>query len=83
MCVYTYNGAVYTERHAHILRRCVYNTRSYTNLLPVMKQSSGYKQETLNLRWARFQVLLEGFICSPEEVLSKPKQGTRYKEIFT
>lgn len=48
-----------------------------------MKQSSGYKQETLNLRWAHFQVLLEGFICSPEEVLSKPKQGTRYKEIFT
>jgi len=48
-----------------------------------MKQSSGYKQETLNLRWARFQVLLEGFICSPEEVLSKPKQGTHYKEIFT
>lgn len=48
-----------------------------------MKQSSRYKQEKLNHGWARFQVLLECFIYSIEEVLSKPKQGTYYKEIFT
>lgn len=83
MHVYTYLGTVYTERHTHILRRCVYNTHLYTNLFPVMKQSSRYKQEKLNHGWAHFQVLLEGFIYSIEEVLSKPKQGTYYKEIFT
>lgn len=48
-----------------------------------MKQSSRYKQENLSHGWAHFQVLLEGFIYSPEEVLSKPKQGTYYKEVFT
>lgn len=61
MHIYTYTDSVYTERHTHILRRCVYNTHLYTNPSPVMKQSSRYKQEKVKPRMGTFSSAAGGF----------------------
>lgn len=61
MPVYTHINSVYTERHTHILRRCVYNTHLYTNLFPVMKQSSRHKQEKVKPWMGTFSSVAGGF----------------------